>query len=146
MSFYIKWITEFSEASTYDLLNLLKKHVCMFQLYCIRISLKIFYFLLLKPDIYEFCARLDSEGLGPWNHVSWAANLARAFRSRNLMSSYHLNGCFKQPEINMATLLPMGLKSSGLTVKKPKTKKVLTCKGLKTKENQKSKNHCSLPH
>ena len=139
MSFYIKLITEFSEASTYDLLALYK-NLCV----CVA-ALEHFLLLFFSPieTWYPWTVSPVSTnkqwGLQPWNVASWLAKPARAFTSWSVMSFYPVSWCFqKQAEINTGTLLPMWFNPSlGSQWKNVET--VLKWKGSTRKQYQKKK-------
>ena len=138
-SFYIKLITEFSEASTYDLLALYK-NLCV----CVA-ALEHFLLLFFSPieTWYPWTVSPVSTnkqwGLQPWNVASWLAKPARAFTSWSVMSFYPVSWCFqKQAEINTGTLLPMWFNPSlGSQWKNVET--VLKWKGSTRKQYQKKK-------
>lgn len=107
MPFYIKLITEFSEASTYDLLTLYKN-------LCVCVAALEHFLILFFPHwnlIYMNCVSciyqqaMRFAALKCWKLTSQPA---RAFTSWSLMSFHHVSWCFqKQAEINTGTSLPM---------------------------------------
>ena len=137
MSFYIKLITEFSEASTCDLFILYKNPCVCFCAVALEHFLRFFFSSeTWYPWTVSSISTNKQWGLESWNDKSWLTKAARAFISRSLTSFYHLSWCVqKQAETNIGTFFPMWFNPS-LGSQWKNTETVLKCKGSTRKQNK----------